>query len=35
MFESELDNFMLNIENYFRHLDRNPKSLLVRIYGVF
>lgn len=35
MFESELDAFMFELENYFMHLDNNRDSLLVRIYGVF
>jgi 1-phosphatidylinositol-4-phosphate 5-kinase len=35
MFESELDAFLQKLEVYFKHLDRNPNSLLVRIYGVF
>ena len=35
MFTSELDEFILNIEDYFYYLDKNPNSLIARIYGIY
>ena len=34
MFQEELDQFMFNLDDYFRHIE-NPTSLIARIYGVF
>jgi hypothetical protein len=34
MFQEELDIFMFELENYFKHFEKGD-SLLARIYGVF
>ena len=30
-----MDIFMQNLPEYFQHFEKNPKSLLARIYGLF
>lgn len=35
MFQDELDSFMMNLQDYFVHLEKNPNSLIARIYGIY
>lgn len=35
MFPQELDIFMQSIQDYFDHFEKNPDSLMARIYGVY
>lgn len=35
MFQDELDSFMMNLQDYFTHLEKNPNSLIARIYGIY
>lgn len=34
MFQEEVDQFMINLDDYFDHVS-DPKSLIARIYGIF
>mgnify|MGYP000430441163 CR=1 FL=1 len=35
MFNEEMKIFMENLDKYFMHLEKNPDSLISRIYGIF
>ena len=35
VFQEELDVFMQDLPEYFKHVDEHPSSLLARIYGLF